>query len=494
MKIKYIVVAIGFLFSAAFLSCNDKLDINVDPNAPSDVPEDLLLPAVLSNFSFEVIGGWAVRNSSLWTKHLARAVPGPHEGHYRLTANDANNFWRFYSYIDVMQNCKVLIEKATENENYNYSAISKIIFAWNMSMITDLYGDAPLSNAFQGTDGVIKPSYDTQEEIYRQIQQLLDESIEEISREIGEIPGSDDFVYGGNMDNWQRLARTLKARFYLRLSNAPGYDAATQAELALQALNDGAITAASVPSYGYVDEAGAENPWYQFAIDGKWDNRDRPSLFYVNMLLDTEDPRIAYQISQVTSGDNEGEYVGVTNNPTPSPIANYSQIHSFYSAADAPLYWMVYAEVPFMRAEAEFLRAGEMVNQSVIDAYEEGIVASMEFYGINSTDYSGYLADNALSSAAGTAYEQIMTQKYIANYLQLEAYNDFRRTGYPELPVNAELYPGATNLDTAPELDIIPLRLPYPSSERQYNPENIPANIPAGYQQAMVIPVWWDND
>lgn len=492
MKIKYIILSALVLSFSAIQSCNDRLDINIDPNAPSDVPENLILPAILSNFSYEVIGGGAVRTTSLWTKHLARAVPGNHEGLYTLTSNDVNNLWRSFSYIDVLQNCKVLIDQATGNENFNYSAIAKIIFAWNMSIVTDLYGDAPLSDAFKGVDGVIKPTYDSQEDIFKQIQQMLDEAIEEAGRGTGLVPGSDDFVYGGNMENWQGLARTLKARFHLRLSNAPGYDAATQADLALQALDGGAITASSAPSYAYVNAAGAENPWYQFAIDGKWDDRDRPSLYYTNMLLDSDDPRIAYQVSQVESGDNEGKYVGITNNPMPSPGTNFSQINSFYSAADAPLYWLVYAEVPFIRAEAEFLKAGKSVNQSVVDAYLAGIVASMEFYGIESGDYATYLSDNVLSSNATTAYNQIMTQKYIANYLQIEPYNDFRRTGFPELPINNEMYPGSTTLETEPVLDIIPLRFPYPSSEWQYNEDNIPAGSPAGYLQAMSQPVWWD--
>src|SRR5699024_3508072 len=131
---------------------------------------------------------------------------------------------------------------------------------------------------------------------------------------------------------------------------------------------------------------GAENPWYQFAIDGKWDDRDRPSLYYVNMLLDTDDPRIEYQVSKVPEGDNAGMYLGVTNNSAPTAVANYSAIHSFYSAADASLYWLVYAEVPFIRAEAEFLKAGKTVTGAVTEAYEAGVAASMDFYGIS--DYA----------------------------------------------------------------------------------------------------------
>ncbi|MNY35512.1 Starch-binding associating with outer membrane [compost metagenome] len=85
-----------------------------------------------------------------------------------------------------------------------------------------------------------------------------------------------------------------------------------------------------------------------------------------------------------------------------------------------------------------------------------------------------------------------MTQKYIANFLQFEAYNDYRRTGYPALPVNDEVYPGEP-LDVPPFMDIVPLRFPYPSSERSYNAGNIPADIPLNPTEAMAVPLWWDK-
>lgn len=492
MKINYIIILLALFSGTAFQSCNKMLDINYDPNNPTEVGENLLLPAILANFSYEVIGGYPVRTTTMWTKHLATAIPDAHEGTYRVTAEDVNNFWRAYSYIDVMQNCKVLIAQATENENFNYSAIGKIMLAWNMSMITDCFGDAPFSEAFKGFEGVIKPTYDTQEEIYNQLQELLDEAIDEAGRGAGLKPGADDFIYGGTMASWQRMARTLKARFHLRLSFAPGKVAATQADLALQALNAGAITSGEIPKFQYFSAAGSENPWYQFAIDGKWDDRTRPAQFYVNLLDSLEDPRLGYQVAPVDTGVNAGKYVGVTNDETPTSKGNYSEIHPFYSAAGAPLYWFIYAEVPLMRAEAEFLKANRTVTQAVIDAYNEGITASMSFYGIESDDYSDYLDAQELGADPTEAYKKIMLQKYIVNYLQFEAYNDFRRTGYPELPINNERYPDGPELGNRPQLTIIPLRMPYPSSERNYNKENIPAEIPAGFLEAMTKHVWWD--
>ncbi|MEJ6981213.1 SusD/RagB family nutrient-binding outer membrane lipoprotein [Pedobacter sp. P351] len=492
MKRNYIIIGVVLFFSSTFYSCKKYLDINDDPNSPTKVTEQLMLPAILTTFSFEVAGGQPVRTSSFWTKHLAYAVAGPHEGNYRFTGNDADNFWRYSSYTDVMKNSNNLISLANANGNSSYSAIAKIIIAWNMSYITDAFGDAPLSEAFQGELGLFKPKYDSQEDIYKGIQTLLDQAIVEAGQNTGAKPGSDDVIYGGNMVTWQKLARTLKARFYLRLSNAPGYNSATQATLALQALDAGSITKDDMPILEYIDEPNAENPWYQFAIDGKWSTAPKPSIFYIDFLKSKSDPRLAVQVDAVVSGVNAGKYVGVTNDAPKTPLSNFSSIGTFYSSADAPQYLLLYAEVPFIRAEAEFLKANKTVTPNVIAAYNAGITASMDMLGISGSETAAYLTANALSLVPATAYEQIMREKYIANYLQFEAYNDYRRTGYPNLPLNAEQYPGEP-LEVEPEINIIPIRFPYPASERSYNADNIPANVPTAFRDAMKVPVWWDN-
>nr|WP_068886943.1 SusD/RagB family nutrient-binding outer membrane lipoprotein [Pedobacter panaciterrae] len=500
MKRKYIILPFVLIFLTTLYSCKKYLDINRDPNTPGEVTEKLMLPSIISYFSFEVAGGYPTRVTSFWTKHLAYATAGPHEGNYKVTANDDDNFWRYTSYTSVMATCQELITKAETNGNPSYAAIAKIILAWNLSYITDSFGSVPYSDAFKGANGVVKPKYDSQEDVYKQIQILLDEAIVDAGKGQGSTPGSEDFIYGGEMTSWVHLANTLKARFYLRLSSAPGYNAVTQANLALGALDAGSITSAEAPKMTYYAKANADNPWYQYAIDGKWSLSPKPSIYYVNLLKTTGDPRLAFQVAKVASGANAGQYLGVTNDAPPTAISNYSAIGPFYSAQAAPLNLLVYAEVPFVRAESEFLKANKVVTQAVITAYNAGIAASMGLYGISTDPTSStpetkaYLTANTLTlgTSSADAYKMIMTQKYIANFLQFEAYNDFRRTGLPALPINNEAYPGGT-LDIQPVLNIIPLRFPYPSSERSYNSANIPSDIPVSPIDAMVIPVWWDK-
>ena len=81
----------------------------------------------------------------------------------------------------------------------------------------------------------------------------------------------------------------------------------------------------------------------------------------------------------------------------------------------------------------------------------------------------------------------IMEQKYIAGFMQLpyQAYYDYRRTGYPVLPINPE-----TSLNfNAP--DKLPVRWQYPDTEISYNTENVEEAIERQYGSDEVNKLMW---
>jgi hypothetical protein len=106
----------------------------------------------------------------------------------------------------------------------------------------------------------------------------------------------------------------------------------------------------------------------------------------------------------------------------------------------------------------------------------------MQKVGIDTAAISAYFAANpAVVTLSGTPEEQvkqIITQKYIAWIGNgIEAYNDYRRTGYPvlALPLNA----GGDNPN------VIPARLPYTNQELSRNP-----NAPNPRPQ-VDVKLWW---
>ena len=114
---------------------------------------------------------------------------------------------------------------------------------------------------------------------------------------------------------------------------------------------------------------------------------------------------------------------------------------------------LTFAEYNFIRAEAA-LRFSSTGNAETF--FQAGITASMQEAGVAAADITAYIAANGtLSGTAAQKLEQIINEKYIANFgVVLEPWSDWRRTGYPAItpPSNAVV-------------SYVPRSLYYPQSE-----------------------------
>jgi hypothetical protein len=102
-----------------------------------------------------------------------------------------------------------------------YNAVANIMMAYSLQLTTDMFGDIPYDQAFLGSEN-FKPGYETQEQIYADIQQLLSDAIAVLGDAtlIGDdvsLPGPDDYVYSGDLEAWIAFAHALKARCYLHV-------------------------------------------------------------------------------------------------------------------------------------------------------------------------------------------------------------------------------------------------------------------------------------
>jgi hypothetical protein len=110
----------------------------------------------------------------------------------------------------------------------------------------------------------------------------------------------------------------------------------------------------------------------------------------------------------------------------------------------------------------------------------------MEKWGVASAAIDVYLAALPPLASAANPLEEIIREKYIANFLKVEPWHDWRRTGFPQIqPV-----PGAF-------LSGIPVRIRTPASELANNDAHVRATgIDPGLEGMLYkgTNVWWGGN
>ncbi|MEO6232658.1 MAG: SusD/RagB family nutrient-binding outer membrane lipoprotein [Ferruginibacter sp.] len=472
-KILYGLIFMTVLFAAA--GCKKYLDVNKDPNNPTEVTENLLLAPIITDIATTVSGGsFSNANTSgvaeinaYWMQQLSLNQPVPQFENYKFSSADAEFTWG-EMYINIMQNLKRLQAAATAHDNHSYGVISKVLTAFTLGITTDMWGDVPFTNAFEGA----QPTYDKQEDIYKMMETMLDEAIAENQLDPGNLtPGTDDFLYLGDMDKWEKFAYALKARNYIHLTKAPGHTAVAQATLALTAISH-AFTGTSDEAVAnfYSNGANHENPWYKNTEIGAG------GVVLCNTVVDALIARADPRLPVIANKGSLNTYLGRQSSSNVVPdVTIYSTVANYYAGAAAPLNILPYSELEFIKAEATFIVSGAAAATPI---YQQAIKNNMAKLGLDVTSagVTNYIAARGTLTTAN-AIQRIMEEKSIADFLSVENFNDWRRTGFPALTIVANPQAGITS---------IPRKYMYSQQEISTNPQ--PENTSAKITDR----VWWD--
>lgn len=448
------LLSLFFVTALFFTSCEEWIDpeINIDPDNPTDVATDALLPAIEGAFAYYYGGIDIVGIQSVWMQQLTGADRQfVAINNYNIRQSDPNNLWNSL-YQGVMMDCKLLIDKAEngEQKDMNVAGVGKIIMALSLSTATDVWGDIPYTDAFLGDDN-LTPSYDSQESIYAEIDRLLVEAIENLESDENFLGIRNDYIYGGTVASWIKAANTLRARFQMRLTEVKTVDF----DAVLDLLEDG-ITDINDDMEVVFDESSSAgyNPLYQFI-----------------------EQRSGYIL-------NNGTYDGMLEGDPRDGIQSWSE-DGFWTSQGAPVHFTGATEALFLKAEAQY-RNGDVddAKETLVDAVESSINKYSAFL-VEELFEVGYDADSAFTAhldafeddvdelSGEAVLESIIVEKYKHMFAHPEPYNDYRRTGYPDItPVLGSM---------------VPRRYPYPQDEINYNEDKVPdANQ---YNR-----VWWDAE
>ncbi|MFH6958329.1 SusD/RagB family nutrient-binding outer membrane lipoprotein [Flavobacterium aquidurense] len=457
---KYIKSIILSALSISLLTgCQTELDtFNENPNNPIVTTPSLLLAAMeVSTFSTHTSG--LIRNAGIFTQQLAGTNVGQMGpiARYIVSENDVTNEWNNVYGTTLMSGHLLTRDFAADYPYYN--GIGQVLTALNLGYATDMWGDVPYDEAFRAEEGIKAPKYNTQEEIYTRLQSILDEAIVNLQKPAASnlsVPKTDDFIFAGDTQKWIKIAYVLKARYALRLSQVD----TGAAQKALTYINQAALTSnANDANAFFPGTANGWNQWYAFN-NGNRENYLKVGKYFVDALKNSADPRLKFSIGL----DANEDYTG--NAAEDQETLSTSYIGDAYALQDTPVGMVTFAEAKFIEAEAKF-----RLGQNAQPALEAAVAASV--LKVTKTPATpAFLA----SATATVDLANIIKQKYLALFLTMEPYNDYRRTGFPALIPNA-----LSNTKT------IPVRLPTPDQERQYN-----AN--ATVVSNVTSKIWWDKD
>lgn len=503
---KYLVLLV--LLTSLF-SCKDLTELNENPNGveSSLVNPNLIMPTVLTEAAKAYL--------NLGYQDIAGVVQHTQKDAWSSGHNDydwSNQSWG--GYYDILRNNDLLYQRAVETKFEFHQGVALVMRAFMYGLITDLWGDAPYSNALKGELGGtenILPAFDSQEAIYTGILADLEKANSLLSKPKGEYSGIVDNVdvyYGGNPAAWQKFANSLALRYFMRIS-------AKKADVAKAGIEKIVSDAAKYPiilkntedaTMAFPGTSDGTSWPANTVFDASGSNYRRIKMggTLVEALQAKKDPRLAVWANKVevplvvdatlpagtdkivngkrmlspdkvgkTVVDTDPEYVGLPTsfsalpsaynlNPTPGQTSfnpHVSFLNDIYKQAKGPLLkarLISAAEVNFILAEAA------LKGWATGDAkarYEAAIQNSLTTWGVGGK-YTEYIAQPDVAYKGTLA--QIMEQKWIASWTAAtESWFDFRRTGLPALKAGP-----------AAKRQALPVRFYYMQDELNINSTN----------------------
>jgi hypothetical protein len=201
------LLSIVLIFSVSSCELFD-LDINTDPNNPSEASLELLLSSSeynLANIFADDLNSMAMGFVGITSFN----------DDFNLNNSSWNTEWNNL-YMGPLNDLERLVDAAeAQGNNPKYLGIGRVLKAYYFSLVVDLWGDVPYSEAFQGDAGNKEPAYDDDAAIYADLLTLVDQAIADFATPSAVVV-TGDLIYGGNIGKWTRAAHSLKLRLLIQ--------------------------------------------------------------------------------------------------------------------------------------------------------------------------------------------------------------------------------------------------------------------------------------
>lgn len=210
---KYIILgAAGAL--GLMTSCDDWLDVNVNPNTPTDVSAKYNVRlAHVQHYAWyanQIAGQASTMVVGDYTSNTRTSSQGLW-AQWQLTEWCSTTCYQFW-FVGSACNLEQLIKTAEADQAWHYVGAAYLIRAYGYSLMNDLYGEMPYDDA---TSSSTNPEYNNGKEMYQYILEDLDKAIEYLSmtQPATAAPLAANDTWGnGDASKWLKAAYLLKAR------------------------------------------------------------------------------------------------------------------------------------------------------------------------------------------------------------------------------------------------------------------------------------------
>ncbi|HKN66252.1 MAG TPA: SusD/RagB family nutrient-binding outer membrane lipoprotein [Gemmatimonadaceae bacterium] len=505
-----VVAASAALLGAAACNNDGLTSLNKNPNSPEDVPAATIFTNAARTAVARWIGnGYDLRGTEWVAQHLAE-VQYPDEDDYKRLQASSTTPWFDTPYSSELEDFRKIYQKGQAANEPGTWAPAVIMRTLVFSYLTNTFGDIPYFQALAGdsTGASLTPAYDKQQDIYADFFKQLDAAAKALGGASNTLGGADP-IYAGNTTKWQKFANSLRLRLAMQIINIDAATANTQIAAALAPANGGVFTSnADNAQLNWPGDGVYNNPWSD-NFSGRDDHR--MSQTFMNLMIGMKDPRVfvfstrAKDDTLVPAANNDSTFLGYAGMPngltqsTASPYfndtsrpglifwppANLAAVKGGFGKT-TPTYIMTYAEVQFIKAEADNRSLGGQFPANAQAHYDSGIAASFAQWGIPVADTTAYLAQPSVAYVAGTpGLIKIDQQEWIALYTDGgTTWSLWRRTCVPNT-----VKPGPAAITT-----IVPRRFEYSTTEYSVNATQVQAAVSRQGPDLLTTPMWWDKN
>ncbi len=427
---KKIFLASLLVLGLVATSCDNYLDINQDPNSPTEenMTPNMMLPAAEMNIAHSY-GDYLRTVGGYFAQHYSQEFGTSNYLDYSQFNQSAVRSSSMYRQLctRAMNNLKYIREYAETNGEWGNYLAATVLRAFAYQVLVDCYGEVPYTEALDL--GNLTPHYDEGQFIYDGILAELDEALSKVS-------GSDQVATsilfpGGSAKDWIKFANALKLRILTRESGVKDVNSQIGA-----LINENNFPSKDVQFAGcWKNEAGQANPFFMedaFASYGASQINIILNVALLNTMRitseDFTDGRLAAYFSPNGSNAYNGGVSGTNFSSALDELKNVNYWCRPNAHFNDPVVLMSISEINFLIAE---YYAKNKNNAQAQKYYADAIKASFTKAGV-----SGYEDVVAQYPLDVNNYKQaIGIQKWVdlSGYNSFEAWCEMRRLGYPAM-------------------------------------------------------------